>query len=229
MKNISTGYSNQTPLSDAGEGSVFYLDRHNVKCGTNQALTGFQLNRPNRGNEIQYLFDCMQSNAIGTNVKTKATAFAKTQDKGKSLNFLDRHDIVCPNGYAVQQFKLSRENSSSINIQYQYTCVEVQTTSCTSKETSRTPFDDMTSFYLDRQSIFVPVGSVLTQFKLVSFYDGKPGFKYAYTFCQLSGVAPGPTPIPKPSPMPKPTPNRKVDSEISPSANKKCQPKGLKQ
>ncbi len=59
-------YQEFTNLDDAGEGSVWFLDRHNPKCSKdNSAMTSFNLERS--GNLIRYSYKCITNTRINTN------------------------------------------------------------------------------------------------------------------------------------------------------------------
>ena len=59
-------YQEFTNWDDAGEGSVWFLDRHNPKCSKdNSAMTSFNLERS--GNLIRYSYKCITNTRINTN------------------------------------------------------------------------------------------------------------------------------------------------------------------
>jgi hypothetical protein len=47
-----------TPFDDDGNGNVLYLDRHNVKCEEDEAVTEMVLQRNIEGNKIRYKYKC---------------------------------------------------------------------------------------------------------------------------------------------------------------------------
>ena len=51
-------YPAKTPFNDDGRGNAVYLDRHNVACRDNYAISRFRLMRNDKGDKIQYHFTC---------------------------------------------------------------------------------------------------------------------------------------------------------------------------
>jgi len=205
----STQFQTRTGGNDWGNGSVFYLDRHSVDCGAGKVLQGFHLYRP-ASNLIAYEFACKSHPAIQGNTYNDQTPWNAT-DGDKSTNFLDRHDVRCKAGYALQQFKLIRNGR---NIAYQYRCVQFNSNNCTSTVTNQSWGNNKGNYqniYLDRQNIFVGDDRALTQFKLNSSYrDRGVYFTYGISHCKLAtptqAPAPQPQPIPAPTPAPAPRP-----------------------
>ena len=182
-------FNSQTPENDWGQNSIYYLDRHDVKCSPNEALQGFRLFRP-QNNKLAYKFACIKnSNLVIANSfydsKTPENAIAGN-DK-RSANYLDRHSIHCNQGYALQRFKLDRiNNSNRSNIYYSYRCVKVECGPIQSMSTQKTSDGGHETIYLDRQDVRVKNDEVITGFKLVSV-----GGNYSYTvnFCKLTAPA----------------------------------------
>jgi hypothetical protein len=182
-----------TPANDWGSGSIYFLDRHDVKCGAGSALLGFHLFRPS-DNQIQYQFDCITSQSISSRTTLQSsTPFNSTgTDDKNSANFLDRHNVQCPANMALQEFKLNRNPNNGGEIQYLYTCVGIIFSQCGTFSTfiSQT-FDGFSTIFLDRQYVSLPSSnSVITGFKLNTDYSQSPNvYSYSVSWCQLSDKA----------------------------------------
>ena len=61
-----------TGNNDDGQGNVIFLDRHTVKCGDGEALSGFQFYRPYEGG-IGILYSCFRSGSILPTIYNDAT------------------------------------------------------------------------------------------------------------------------------------------------------------
>lgn len=187
----NTGKANKpinesTKPNDWGNGSIFYLDRHDVNCGENRVLHGFHLIRP-RPNQLAYEFSCLKvnnkhDNSIASKEKTKYDETANNDRS--STNYLDRHNIVCKPNHAIQEFKLIRDGRK---IAYSYKCLAVKVSDCKSESTQESYGHNVfETIYLDRQRLIAGENRVLTQFKLNSRYEGnKVFYKYSYTSCRL--------------------------------------------
>merc|ERR1712222_207770 len=94
----------RTPNEDWGSNDIHYLDRHDIKCNSNEALQGFKLYRVSQ-NKLTYRYACKENGEFitGKNFyddKTPKNIVGK--NKSKSANYLDRHNIQCKKGYAIQ-------------------------------------------------------------------------------------------------------------------------------
>lgn len=68
MPDKKTCVTEQTPMNDDGGGNAIFLDRHEVKCKDNFALSQFKLSRSRGGKKYRYQFTCCQTNAPGKDV-----------------------------------------------------------------------------------------------------------------------------------------------------------------
>jgi len=185
-------FNRQTEDNDWGSNNIYYLDRHNINCNPNEAIQGFRLYR-SASNKITYKYNCKTNQKLISGKtfyddKTKENIIGK--DEHKSANYLDKHDVQCKKGYALQGFKLNR---SGKKIYYSYRCVEV---SCGNKLTKTTnPTDDggFSTIYLDRQNVSVGKDEIITGFKLIS---KDRNFQYEINYCKLTKDVPLPE-IPK--------------------------------
>jgi len=185
-------YNSRTPANDWGQGNVYYLDRHSVDCGRGRVLQGFHLTRPS-GNTISYEFACMAHPTVTYNVYNGQTGWNATNggNPRHSTNYLDRHNVACRPGFALQQFRLIRNGPTMIA--YQYRCVEVKNSnSCMGGSTGETYGNRVfENIYLDRQRIFVGGDRFLTSFKLNTRYGwGAVYYRYGYGSCRFGANAP---------------------------------------
>ena len=159
-------FNRRTPANYWGNNNIFYLDRHFVNCGSQEALQGFRLFRP-RSNQLQYKYVCKPRNpSISTQVYNSSTPLNATAgNKSRSANYLDRHNVLCRNGYALQAFKLGR-GGNRININYR--CVKVTCVNRRTVETNKSINGGYQTIYLDRQDTRVKANEVLVGFHLIS-------------------------------------------------------------
>ena len=190
-KNPIAIFDKKTPANDWGNNNIFYLDRHDVACGGQEALQGFKLFRP-QGNQLSYEYVCK---AKDTSISPNETYEASTDwnstnwNKKRSANFLDRHDVQCKKGYALQRFRLGRNGN---NINYNFRCVKVNCEENQTFETSKTSDGGFETIYLDRQDVRLKTNEVLVGFKL----NSKNGFWYKITYCKLIPSIPVVTQLP---------------------------------
>jgi len=181
----SREYNSRTNPNDWGQGSIFFLDRHNVDCGQGRVLQGFHLYRPS-GNTIAYEFSCKADPTVTNNVYSSQTGWNATGgNERNSANYLDRHNVACRPGFALQQFKLIRNGNQ---IAYQYRCAEVRNTNqCSGGSTGETYGNRVfENIYLDRQRINVGGDRMLTSFKLNTRYGGGAVYyRYAFGSCRF--------------------------------------------
>jgi hypothetical protein len=100
-----------TPWDSSGNGEVYYLDRHEVKCLYNEVLSNFKLER--NGDNIRFVFSCIQSQAV---IFPNNFHFSRSEKKSLSNPFsaeaLDGLLVDCKRkNWAVQKFKFVRENN----------------------------------------------------------------------------------------------------------------------
>ena len=111
-----------------------YLDRHPITCRNDELLTGFKMGsntcvRSDWGN-IEY--NCKPTSGVSdTDVQTLSTACNEID--GTNINYLDRHNISCPDGRALTEFKLERcsnttssANQANRSHRMVYKCARVQ-------------------------------------------------------------------------------------------------------
>jgi hypothetical protein len=179
-ENVKTSYD--TGCNDNGNGSIFYLDRHTVSCGTGNALNRFQLFREN--DTIRYNYNCIYSESISTACSDYTTPVNSTRDGDSThtTHYLDRHDVNCPNDSLLTDFVLTR--SGSRNIYYKYTCCKASITSCVDQYTSWQDGGNYQNYYLDRQNVDATGTKVLGRFWMDT--NSKGDWRYLMRVCTLS-------------------------------------------
>jgi hypothetical protein len=179
-KNPIAVFDKRTPPNDWGRNNIFYLDRHDVACGNQEALQGFRLFRP-QGNQLNYKYVCKsRDQSISPNDTYQSnTGWNQTaRNKSRSANYLDRHNVQCKAGYALQRFRLGRNGN---NINYNFSCVKVDCEAIQTMQTGKSADGGFETIYLDRQDVRVKTNEVLTGFKL----NSNGGFWYTVNYCKL--------------------------------------------
>lgn len=105
-----------TGNQDWGGGNAIYLDRHNVKCGTSEALMTWKFSS-GAPNTVRYDYQCAPMEGL-----TKCTPMttAWNEEGGGNMLFLDRHDVTCPGGTLLNRIQLIRDGKGKYR--YEYTC-----------------------------------------------------------------------------------------------------------
>jgi hypothetical protein len=111
--------SRTTPQNDEGGGHLIYLDRHDVNCGNEGAISRIHLQRLWNGSrwEYQYQYNCAKVPDM-TNCVNKSTP--TDGDGNGNIVVLDRHNVQCDPNQALTRFHLTRPTGSTIS--YEYTC-----------------------------------------------------------------------------------------------------------
>lgn len=169
----STYYDDATEWQDAGEGSIWFLDRHTPWCARpNSAMVSFRLER--RGERLRYAYKCIQNARISYDkVEIRRTEWSDVGgDEKKAVHFLDRHFVTCPANTTIRGFGVRRQDAPGNLLQIVYGCVATVTGEVINNRTSRTDFSGYQTYYLDRQT-YQPLGpdEVLQSFKLETKYN----------------------------------------------------------
>jgi len=126
---IKGAVSKSTPLNEDGSvfnmgGNSIFLDRHQVDCGEDSAITQFKLNRAGTTNKYQYDYKCVK---IGKPMSSRILTTPANDDGGGNAIFLDRHDAACADDEAMNYFTLIRPSESQIA--YKYRCSKFEPSS----------------------------------------------------------------------------------------------------
>jgi len=176
--NVKTSYD--TGCNDDGDGSIFYLDRHEVSCGKGNAVNSFIMKRED--GTIRYNYYCIyKPDSISTDCTTYTTPenSTKSGDSTHSTHYLDRHDVNCPDNTVLNYFKLMRNSSK---IYYKYTCCKATINTCTEWYTSWKDGGNYQNYYLDRQDVNATGSNVLGRFWMDTD-DGN--WRYKIQSCSL--------------------------------------------
>jgi hypothetical protein len=110
-----------TGFNDGGQGTVIYLDRHNVDCGSNSLLNNFYLTKnPDNLNDYRYNYNCINSNKPLTCRTVQSEKISDISDGNKNIFKLSSANLLCNEDEALNKFKLFRPDGNSV--QYDYTC-----------------------------------------------------------------------------------------------------------
>lgn len=113
---LGNTFDKDTGFNDEGNGNLIYLDRHNVDCGIDSALTQFQLTRDGQG-KYRYNYKCTSSKKP---LKCRDVTTPGNEDGGGNAVYLDRHDLACGDDEVMNRFRLVRPTDNTI--QYQFKC-----------------------------------------------------------------------------------------------------------
>ena len=105
-------------MNDDGGGNSVFLDRHNVKCGHDEAISSFHLKRG--GNKYQIVYKCCKTPVV---CKPRPKENKMTDDGSGSMVFLDRQNINCGKNY-LTQFKMTRKPGGG-QYKFSYTCCDI--------------------------------------------------------------------------------------------------------
>ncbi len=187
-----------TNANDYGHGSIFYLDRHNLNCDIG-VLTSFKLKREGKY-KYKYDYSCVQPTQCDANciqeMKKKDAKICKhlttppnaiAKDDKKSMNYLDRHNLNCPDGFLMTQFNLKSKHNPN-KIYFNYTCCPAKTKDCAQSAMPWRSFGDFSAVVLDNYKVgHLDVKShAIKQFRLQVDY-AKKSYSYKYTSCFIIG------------------------------------------
>ena len=103
-------------------GNLLTLMKHKVRCAENEVLSFWTVNKSN--GMIWYKYYCISGPSVTSTSEFKYTAWNKTnKDINKSLNYLDRHFMLCNEDEAIGAFEMEK---SAENIRYKYRCNKVK-------------------------------------------------------------------------------------------------------
>ena len=99
---------------------IEYLDRFNTRCRDNEALSTMRMKSD--GDKLWYKSTCCQI-STGENFVGCATKYTGwNEGEGKQNQYLDRHNVNCPNGEVMKGFQIER---SGKNIRYNFECCDI--------------------------------------------------------------------------------------------------------
>jgi hypothetical protein len=174
----------RTQPQEAGFGHIHSLGLHVISCPAGSALAMFHQLRVS-DNSINYEKSCLAHPGITNDVIELSTTPDIIDNNPKSsINTLDRHHVKCPEGRALQYFKLERSGRELIY--YKYKCVKINSGSCVDELTPWSDMGNRENFWLDRQVVTPSKpGYLLTEFKLISKYSEGGKIRYNTRSCQV--------------------------------------------
>lgn len=183
--------AHNTSFQDTDGGKIFYLDRHTALCSSG-AMTYFTLERKNRDSDyVRWANTCVISDAITGSTTTKETPFNKTNTAwwgaNKSINYLDRHNVMCADDSVLKSFKIDRNPNKKSEIRYVYKCVAANYVCCKSHTTAAQDEGSRSVVYLDRQK----VGKINSKkYAMKGFKANSANNKMSYTYemCKLTDM-----------------------------------------
>ena len=120
----------RTAVQDDGGGTLIFLDRLNVDCGNEAALSQFRLVRDG-DTQNHYQYTCLTSHADNTDIfgecSVHQTAPNEGGDGAAKVEFLDRHNVKCHRQQVLTRFQLHTSDGGLPNgkIFYEYTCCDI--------------------------------------------------------------------------------------------------------
>jgi len=145
--------------------------------------------------KISYKIKCVKYKGIEQSQtvqkSTTLQTFSGTTDCNDCINYLDRHNVSCDNGYGISQFQIQRgSGNDSPDIKYNYTCMKVNYTTCKSYQTTQSPFDGGKTYALKNQYVG-ELGcetNVLKSFRLDGNSKDDGYLQYTYEKCTLKDL-----------------------------------------
>jgi len=111
-----------TPEAFNDYGNIFAFTNHAVFCPSTHVLSFWQLLR--KGNYISVQYLCIKGLAVLEEQSELYTPWNSTNNnKFESLNYLDRHNVICPSDMALNGFQLERNGNS---VRFRYKCNKVK-------------------------------------------------------------------------------------------------------
>ncbi len=161
-----------------GDESLFFLDRHNVDCPNDDALTELRLVR-NQDGTFSLKYKC------ATNLKSKNTRHTDYQvSNNGNVIYLDRHDIKCCDNEVLAGLKLERDPTNLDKVRYNYKCKPMDYKEVLKLRTVDNDSGQGKVPYLDRHGIKCPEKSLLKSMKLVNT-DNYSKYHYEYECAKL--------------------------------------------
>jgi len=215
----------RTAVEDDGGGKLIFLDRLNLDCGDDAAISQFHLVRDGDAKQY-YEYTCLTGRsqpALGE-CSVHQTALTEGGDGESTVEFLDQQNLNCPGQRVLTRFQLRTFHGGQPDgkIFYEYTCCTVAPQpppppalgECSVHETA------------PNEGMHCPEQQVLTKFHLRSSRGGAPDgqISYEYMCCAVyeeEEAPPPPPPVaspalsspPPPSTTPAPPPPNRTFTE----------------
>jgi hypothetical protein len=162
-----------TKNNSKGNGTIAYLDRHNIDCPSGKALNNFQ--HKNGSSGMSYGFGCLNKN-----ISSPSGRATPPQLNGGYIWYLDRHKVACRNNELLTQLKVT--SLPGRKIRYNFSCAPSKSKlSCRSVVNKKTSDNGRTPS-LSNQNIKCREDEALSKFRY-NRTDGK-NMNYHYTCCK---------------------------------------------
>lgn len=207
-------YNRETQWNDYGNGSINYLDRHNVDCNeNNSALHSYVYEHRDETRQkrilfkkhsftvtnLRYSYTCVKSPEISDKCQTfKTTAQDANFIVEKSLNSLVKHNVSCPQNSVMKRFKLRHQGRFDTGfgvvfrldpkdrpqLFYEYTCCEANISRIIYAQTPPSYGGDNEYYNLRNQFIDAKDLNAISSF---SMQLSKTDIYYSMRFSTLNG------------------------------------------
>jgi hypothetical protein len=180
-----TNLPKQTVWNYLGVSRSQFLDRHSVDCLPN-AMSAFKLER--NGGNMRYIYTCSEGDQGVTWSPAVGADTPESHGAGGRMEFLDRHNVECPAGSVIAQFKLNAKDNGN-RISYSYNCITPaieNKMTCYDKSTSPSSANGFgfNTEYLDRQNVKCGDNEVMQRFRMASNMAAN-SLLYEYKCCTV--------------------------------------------
>jgi hypothetical protein len=167
----SSYYIELTNWQDAGEGSIWYLDRHRLNCqNSHTAMSSFKYER--NGNSIRFFYECVTNSSITNDCYDLQTNYDSIDDNEyKSVHFLDRHRVQCKKDSVLKSWRVERSPRPQNLLRINYRCCKADILNTWTSRTDRTDLGNYNSFYLDRQRLSLGPDEAIQSFWLETSFN----------------------------------------------------------
>jgi hypothetical protein len=158
-----------------------YLDRQNVACAKNKAMSDFKVVDGCPSKDLKYKYGCMKADyGESTTTFTKKTSCQHTRNQKE--HYLDRQNVDCGSGALINSFKLVTGQCKGDNMRYTVQCLRPESplTEVSSHKTSCQTGVKKELQYLDRLKVACPAGKALQRFQMST--SGCSSSKVRYNF-----------------------------------------------
>jgi len=159
-RNTYTNSIRTTPILDVSSGDIKLFKDFNIDCGANSAITGLKFNS-SAGKSAGYSYTCAPNSDFVVDTTKQYTNWNDAVD----VRYLDRHSITCADK-PLNSLQLE-VNGDNTKMRYGYKCAKPSAPmTATAVDTPHTSFGGATAYYLDRQNVNCPSGSVMSNLKM---------------------------------------------------------------
>lgn len=154
----------QGSCEELGHRKMEYLDRQNVHCPANSALTSFRFERCS-GNHFKYVASCGSSSKLISSDSQYHETSCQEVD-WNNMEYLDRQNVQCPAGEVLAHFHLTRHGCGWRHMKFQFWCRTAELAHWHDVDSSCQALRGRSGEYLDRQRPNCAAEEVMTGFQL---------------------------------------------------------------